>query len=356
MRVRQRARRRRSCMPATAETLGIAPRLTTRQARRYLVLYNRTRPSRASCSGSKAHASEALRPRANRDGDGWRQHEKRTQARQDVDAQRSSAPAVSPKGEPKAANSQRRRKADGAGSGDSEIGRRRRGGGPGTGNPCRIRADRQGAYARRARAAHEVLQEHDPADLAVAASAQLPATPRRRVVPDRTRAADAGCALPAQHAHRRHPAAADARARRSDRRKRVDLLAQRGRSRLHPSCRFQACGARPRARGRRAAARARFRRAHPAGFRRRQGRAVRDHPDGVLLCIGRRARLRNRGPFRAVLRQQSGAPGRVDAGRSALADRRDLHRQRARIASARRLLARPTRWGAMPPPSMRRLR
>jgi hypothetical protein len=87
-----------------------------------------------------------------------------------------------------------------------------------------------------------------------------------------------------------------------------------------------------------------------------QGRAVRDDPHGVLLCLGRRARFGNGGRFGTVLRHPSDAPRRADARRSSLANRRDLHRQRARIAAARRCSREPTRSEGMPPRSMGPLR
>ena len=127
------------------------------------------------------------------------------------------------------------------------------------------------AGTRGDRAAHEILQEHDPATGAVADPQQLPSTPRQRFVSDRSGAAHARRVISAQPAAGRRGDARDARARRADGRKHVDVLAAGRHSRLPASRGFKACGARPCARRRCAAPRARLGRAHLLAFSGQKG-------------------------------------------------------------------------------------
>src|SRR5262249_39700613 len=155
------ARRRRS--PTIA--------LTIASASIYLVLHNRTRRSlRRSVAGAKAIPGGASTLHDPQGRNGWRlDEEQRTKSREGAAAQ--TIPL--------------RRPAEGHGPAPGraapaqdrwcrEAGRRRRRRRPCARHPRRLRAHRQSAHARGARAPDEVLQEHDSADLAVAAAARVP--------------------------------------------------------------------------------------------------------------------------------------------------------------------------------------
>ena len=217
--------------------------------------------------------------------------------------------------------------------GNTTGGRRRRRR-PRARNPRGIRADGQGADAGRARAADEVLQEHDPADLAIAAASRLPAAPRQRLVPDRSGATDARRALSAQPAPGRHPLplmheladqtgeSVSIYSRNGDVRVCIHRVDSKHAVRDH----VREGDVLPLDRG----SGGRILLAFGAPRASRTKRSA-----GILLCLRRRARSETAGVSVPFFGSGQVSPRRADAGGSAVAHRRDIHCQCARTAAAR---------------------